>query len=217
MSTVLRRGLAAAFIMVLVALAVATSYAQQGIPKKVTYQGVLIDTTGIPVCDSVWNVDLSIYSTAAGGTALWNTVTTSGGVFSVVLGDKTPLTISFDQHLWIGTSINNQPELTPRVFLTAVPYALNALNAKSAEIASAVTPQVADSIRQSINNPSNNMGDVLINAINSTGTKSINAARIEGAASGAGSDITLALPHYKRFIPDRLAHLVRPIPARFSA
>jgi len=195
MSTVLRRGLAAAFIMVLVALAVATSYAQQGIPKKVTYQGVLIDTTGIPVCDSVWNVDLSIYSTAAGGTALWNekhTVTTSGGVFSVVLGDKTPLTISFDQHLWIGTSINNQPELTPRVFLTAVPYALNALNAKSAEIASAVTPQVADSIRQSINNPSNNMGDVLINAINSTGTKSINAARIEGAASGAGSDITVS-------------------------
>jgi hypothetical protein len=195
MSTVLRRGLAAAFIMVLVALAVATSYAQQGIPKKVTYQGVLIDTTGIPVCDSVWNVDLSIYSTAAGGTALWNekhTVTTSGGVFSVVLGDKTPLAFSFDQHLWIGTAINNQPELTPRVFLTAVPYALNALNAKSAEIASAVTPQVADSIRQSINNPSNNMGDVLINAINSTGTKSINAARVEGAASSTGSDITVS-------------------------
>jgi hypothetical protein len=195
MSTVLRRGLAAAFIMVLVALAVATSYAQQGIPKKVTYQGVLIDTTGIPVCDSVWNVDLTIYSTATGGSALWNekhTVTTSGGVFSVVLGDKTPLAFSFDQHLWIGTAINNQPELTPRVFLTAVPYALNALNAKSAEIASAVTPQVADSIRQSINNPSNNMGDVLINAINSTGTKSINAARVEGAASSTGSDITVS-------------------------
>lgn len=197
MSNVFRRSLAAATILLFAALAVATSYAQQGIPKKITYQGVLIDTTGIPVCDSVWNVDLTIYSTATGGSALWNekhTVTTSGGVFSVVLGDKTPLSFSFDQHLWIGTAINNQPELTPRVFLTAVPYALNALNAKSAEIASAVTPQVADSIRQSINNPSNNMGDVLINAINSTGTKSINAARVEGAASSTGSDITVSGP-----------------------
>ena len=197
MSNVFRRSLAAAAILLFAALAVATGYAQQGIPKKITYQGVLIDTTGIPVCDSVWNVDLTIYSTATGGSALWNekhTVTTSGGVFSVVLGDKTPLAFSFDQHLWIGTAINNQPELTPRVFLTAVPYALNALNAKSAEIASAVTPQVADSIRQSINNPSNNMGDVLINAINSTGTKSINAARVEGAASSTGADITVSGP-----------------------
>jgi hypothetical protein len=171
--------------------------AQQGIPAKLTYQGVLIDTTGIPVCDSVWTVDLTLYTSASGGTGIWterHTVNTSGGVFGVILGEKSPLNISFDQHLWMGTSINGQSELEPRVFLTSVPYALNAANAKSAEIASAVTPEVADSIRKSINNPSNNMGDVLINAINGTGTTTINAARVQGAASSTGSDITVSGP-----------------------
>lgn len=188
--------MAIAFVSILVFGATLSS-AQQGIPKKITYQGVLIDTTGIPVCDSVWTVDLTLYTNASGGSGIWterHTVTTSGGVFGVILGEKTPLNISFDQHLWMGTSINNQAELTPRVYLTAVPYALNAANAKSAEVATSVTPEVADSIRKSINNPSNNMGDVLIGAINGTGTTAINAARIQGAASGAGSDITVSGP-----------------------
>jgi hypothetical protein len=198
MAQTIARGLFMALMFaVFIAAASSSALAQTGIPKKITYQGVLIDTTGIPVCDSVWTVDLTVYNVAIGGTGVWNerhTVTTSGGVFNVILGEKSPLNISFDQSLWLGTSINSQPELTPRVFLTAVPYALNALNAKSAEIASAVTPQVADSIRQSINNPTNNMGDVLINAINGTGTTTINAARVQGAASGAGSDITVNGP-----------------------
>jgi hypothetical protein len=184
-------------IAICVILMASGASAQQSIPKKITYQGVLIDTTGIPVCDSVWTVDLTLYTNAAGGAGIWterHTVTTSGGVFGVILGEKTPLNISFDQHLWMGTSINSQAELTPRVFLTSVPYALNAANAKSAEIASAVTPEVADSIRKSINNPSNNMGDVLINAINGTGTTTINAARVQGAASSTGSDITVSGP-----------------------
>ena len=62
--------------------------AQQGIPAKLTYQGVLIDTTGIPVCDSVWTVDLTLYTSASGGTGIWterHTVNTSGGVFGVIL------------------------------------------------------------------------------------------------------------------------------------
>ncbi len=196
MAQTIVRGLFMALMLAVVIAAASTgASAQAGIPKKITYQGVLIDTTGIPVCDSVWTVDLTLYNVALGGTGIWkerHTVTTNGGVFNVILGDKTPLDVSFDQFLWLGTSINSQPELTPRVFLTAVPYALNALNAKSAEIASAVTPQVADSIRQSINNPANNMGDVLINSINATGTKSINAARVEGAASSTGSDVTVS-------------------------
>lgn|GEM_PF-663244 len=165
--------------------------------KIITYQGVLIDTTGIPVCDCVWTGDLTLYTNATAGSGIWterHTVTTSGGVFGVILGEKTPLNISFDQHLWMGTSINSRAEIAPRVFLTAVPYALNALNAKSAEIASSVTREVADSIRKSINNPSNNMGDVLIGVINNTGTTAINAARIQGTASRAGSDITVSGP-----------------------
>lgn len=198
MARTITRSLLGALVFALCIVATSLSAgAQPGIPKKITYQGVLIDTTGIPVCDSVWTVDLTLYNVALGGNGIWkerHTVTTNGGVFNVILGEKTPLDISFDQALWLGTSINSQAELTPRVFLTAVPYALNALNAKSAEIASAVTPEVADSIRQSINNPSNNMGDVLINSINSTGTKSINAARVEGAASSTGSDITVSGP-----------------------
>ncbi|MFM8770491.1 MAG: hypothetical protein ACKOE4_00495, partial [Candidatus Kapaibacterium sp.] len=89
----------------------------------------MVDTTGVPVCDSTWVIDFQLYDVATGGTAVWNErhdVITRGGVFGVMLGSKSPLNIPFNKHYWISTTLNGGASTTPRVKLASVPYALYA-------------------------------------------------------------------------------------------
>ena len=154
--------------------------AQQGIPLNITYQGVIIDATGIPVCDSSWTVNFHLYTEPTGGTPVWSeqhTVITRGGVFGVVFGDQTPLNIPFDRFYWLGLSIDGRTEQEPRTFLTSVPYALNAKHAETASMAFDVTQEVADSIRKGIGDAAKDMGDVLITAINNTAMGKIKIGR----------------------------------------
>ncbi len=135
-------------VFMLIALGV-TAYAQSGIPRQISYQGVIYDSTGIPACDSSYSVDFALYSVNMGGTPIWSerhTVQTRSGMFSVVLGNMAPLNISFNQHLWLGLSVNGRVEMTPRTFLTAVPYALNAEWSNMSGFAD----DVADSVKVSI-------------------------------------------------------------------
>ncbi len=135
-------------VFMLIALGVA-AYAQSGIPRQISYQGVIYDSTGIPACDSSYSVDFALYSVNMGGTPIWSerhTVQTRSGMFSVVLGNMAPLNISFNQHLWLGLSVNGRVEMTPRTFLTAVPYALNAEWSNMSGFAD----DVADSVKVSI-------------------------------------------------------------------
>jgi hypothetical protein len=168
----------------------AAAYAQQGIPEKITYQGILVDTTGIPVCDSTWSITVSLYDRAQGGSALWtesHSISTKGGVFGVILGSKSPLTLSFDQHLWLGVAVENRAE-QPRTFLTSVPYALNARTAGYATRSGGLTSEGIDSLKRSMGDPSIQMGDAIIVAIN-MGTSVINAGRLPAVRSTGSSKI----------------------------
>jgi hypothetical protein len=106
---------------------VATASAQ--IPKTLAYQGILADAEGILVPDGAYSITFKLYDLASGGAALWSetqSVTVLKGVFSVALGNTTALTLAFDKQYWIATKVGADPEMTPRVILTASPYALNA-------------------------------------------------------------------------------------------
>jgi hypothetical protein len=169
--------------------------AQQGIPLNITYQGVIIDTTGIPVCDSSWTVDFHLYTEPTGGTPVWSeqhTVITRGGVFGVVFGDQTPLNIPFDRFYWLGLSIDGRTEQEPRTFLTSVPYALNAKHAETASMAFGVTEEVADSIRKGIGDATKDMGDVLITAINNTAKGKISASKVGGVGTEDSAKIEIS-------------------------
>lgn len=114
-------------ILVLVALGLATP-AVAGVPETVNYQGVLTES-GSPVPDGAYPVTFRLYDVDAGGSPLWTetlAVQTADGVFSTVLGATTPLGLAFDVPLWLGLSVDADPEMTPRIELTAVPYALRA-------------------------------------------------------------------------------------------
>ncbi len=93
-------------------------------------QGVLQNFNGSAVDNGQYDITFKLYTTDAGGTALWTetqTVTLTGGVYSVLLGAVNPLNVPFDQPYYIGLTIPGGPEHTPRTRLTASPYALSLL------------------------------------------------------------------------------------------
>ncbi len=168
--------------------------AQGEIPRTLSYQGVLLDSTGIAVCDSTWDIAFSLYRVSTGGTPIWSeqhSVRTKLGVFGVVLGQQIPLAIEHGDSLWLGIQVGTAEPTASRIRLTAVPYALSADTATyafDARSAAALTPEAAEALRQSIGLPENKMGNVLIGAINQTGTGEIDPKRIPNVLSKAGSD-----------------------------
>ncbi len=119
------------------------------------FQARLLNTGGAIVPDGTYNVEFKIYdSLAAGASAqgvcvggvtddcLWretrtaaNKVTVKSGYLSVYLGQVTalPTTINWDQDLYLTMNIGGTAvgptwdgEMTPRLKLTAVPYAMSA-------------------------------------------------------------------------------------------
>jgi hypothetical protein len=110
-------------------LLVAAPRAFAAVPQTMSYQGVLEESTGIPVPDGTYSLVFRIYDVPAGGSSLWTEtqpgVQVVGGEFNVVLGSLTALDLPFDAQYWLGISINAEPELIPRVNLASAPYSLS--------------------------------------------------------------------------------------------
>ncbi len=96
------------------------------VPQTMSYQGVLSDGSGVPVPDGTYNLTFRLYSVAIGGTSLWGetqTLVVEDAIFNAILGSVTTLSLPFDNPYWLGVSVDGGAELTPRVALTAAPYA----------------------------------------------------------------------------------------------
>lgn len=110
------------------AIALAAPVARAAAPSTLGYQGVLTDPLGNLVPDAGYDLVFTLWDAASAGNALWtethNAVPVAKGGFSVVLGSITPLTLEFDRPMWLGIKVASDPEMTPRVPLTASPYAL---------------------------------------------------------------------------------------------
>jgi hypothetical protein len=105
------------------------------VPTTFSYQGMLCDMAGNAVPDGMHSVTMMLYDVPTGGAPLWSeaqVVTTQGGVFTVLLGSVTPLSVTFDRPMYLGISIDEGSQLVPRTALTAVPYARVAAEALEA-------------------------------------------------------------------------------------
>ena len=125
---------------------VMASAALAAVPEKISYQGVLTNANGTVVPNGNYNLTLSLYDTASGGTALWTEAqlaAVNNGVFNVVLGSVVPIHIAFDKQLYLGVAVAGGSELTPRTMLTATPYALNA--PVTASVSSSATTDIQSS------------------------------------------------------------------------
>ncbi len=113
-----------------------------GAPNVVNYQGYLTDAAGQPISGTV-TLEFGLYASDVGGIAQWQETHTgvqvTDGFFTVLLGSLNPLTAAdfSDPTRYLQTAVDTGGGLTvlPRQRLAAVPYALQAAQADSANSA----------------------------------------------------------------------------------
>jgi hypothetical protein len=102
------------------------------VPTSVAFQGQLMEANGNIVPDGTYPLTFTLYDQATGGNALWTetqSVPAIRGVYNVQLGSQQGLPPNaFDGARWLGVKVGNSssPEMTPRIPISAVPFALNA-------------------------------------------------------------------------------------------
>ncbi|HEY4964739.1 MAG TPA: hypothetical protein VIH90_08695, partial [Candidatus Saccharimonadales bacterium] len=120
--------------------------------NTVNFQARLESSDGAIAPDGNYNVEFKIYSSSTGGSALWtegylnsasHPVVVSNGYLTVNLGSITsfPSNMPWDQSLYVtmnvggtGSTPSWDGEMSPRLLLTAVPYAFQAANATELQI-----------------------------------------------------------------------------------
>lgn len=111
---------------------------EAAINPMISFQGKLTNPDGTNVTDGNYSLRFRIYTDptadtgACANTCKWEetqgTVSVSGGLFHVNLGSVTALPGSVDFNasaLYLGIKVSTDAEMTPRVRLTATPYAFN--------------------------------------------------------------------------------------------
>jgi len=96
----------------------------------INHQGMLTDKFGQPL-NGPFSMVFSVYDGATVQTPLWSetrSVTVNKGIYSVRLGELTPLPNSLfnGADRYLGIKVGADAEMTPRSKLTSVPYSFNA-------------------------------------------------------------------------------------------
>jgi hypothetical protein len=156
-------------------LYISDRHADAATNSTINFQARLMNNSGSIVSDGYYNVEFKVYDVSSGGSALWtetyydsngvtagndNRVRVANGYLTVSLGSQTafPGTINWDQQLWItmnigGTTQTATPtwdgEMSPRLQLTAVPYAFRAGQLARQTGSNTAVLQLANSFGQS--------------------------------------------------------------------
>jgi hypothetical protein len=111
-----------------------SAYAQTPFKPTLSVQGILKKANGSAVDDGIYPMTFKLYNVPSGGTALWTEtqsgVEVSSGIYSVILGKETDLTVSFNEQYYVGVSVGSG-EMTPRLELTTFPYAMALLGSSN--------------------------------------------------------------------------------------
>lgn len=94
-------------------------------------EGSMQASSGAPLNNGNYRITFRLYDVETDGVPVWSevqsSVPVSGGIYSVSLGSVTPLTAPFDKVYYLGVSLEDGDELTPRVRLSSSPYAMSLL------------------------------------------------------------------------------------------
>ena len=176
--------------------------------SSINFQARLLNTGGAIVPDGNYNVEFKLYnaSTSTGSSqgsctgdthCLWtetytggNVVRVADGYLTVNLGSITsfPTTINWNQQVWLGMNIGGtgtptwDGEMSPRLLVTAVPYAL------SAQSLSTYNASNGDTSQLNFTAPTSN--DV-ITLPDATGTVCLDSTTACGFLTGTGAGVQL--------------------------
>ncbi|MBW6516500.1 MAG: hypothetical protein K0B81_07810, partial [Candidatus Cloacimonetes bacterium] len=101
------------------------------IPDLISFQGRLTDSDGNPITVTM-PVRFYIYDSEVGGEPIWEetpTISIIDGLFQINLGEVAPLNETYfnAENRWLTMRIDPDAEMTPRIRITSVPYALTSL------------------------------------------------------------------------------------------
>jgi len=106
---------------------------------QIHYQARLVDpASGVPKPDGTYSVQFAIYDVETRGSPLWSetqSLRVGDGMMSAMLGSVTPLNPSILQgsERWLGVTVGQDLEMTPRQPIAYVPYAIYAYAASTAD------------------------------------------------------------------------------------
>ena len=156
------------------------------IPRLISFQGVLTDETGAPVQDSQYPILFQIFDReTGGGEPLWvesQLVSTVNGVFDVLLGTSTVLSLPFDEPYWLET-VTTAGTLTPRIKLAATAYSL-----RSSGIDDSVAVRSINGLQDDIQLQGE--GGITITQVDDTLKLTAISSALSADVSGATTDIT---------------------------
>ncbi len=126
------------------------------VPQTTSFQGVLTDSDGVVLVDGDYSLNFKLYDSATEGTMLWEetqAVSTSGGIFNVILGSVNLLNLTFEEGYWLEMSIDGSEALSPRLELTSSFYSLMSKSVEDSTIStvklqdnSVTTEKLADGV-----------------------------------------------------------------------
>lgn len=119
--------------------------------STIAYQGRLTHSDGSPV-NAKKPMIFRLYNTPSDGTALWEekwegqqyAIQVVGGQFHVMLGSLTPIppsVVNGNEALFLAVAVDGDDEMSPRLQLGSMPYAMQALTVPDKSI---TTAQIAD-------------------------------------------------------------------------
>jgi hypothetical protein len=120
------------FIVMMVLIAIVAQ--SQNVPTTVSFQGYLSDkTTGDPL-NGNFDMRFSLFDANSGGTELWfddySAVPVSKGLYTVILGDKKPISLAFNQPYYLQMKVGLET-LDTRLTLTSSGYSISSTNASN--------------------------------------------------------------------------------------
>jgi hypothetical protein len=133
--------LAALAIVLVVSLGVSSA----DIPRTINFQGRLSTAEGIPL-NGLHDIKITIYPEPPTKPLFVEEhpgVAVSGGVFNILIGSRTvggvPSSVFEKPETSIGITVGTDPEMTPTLPLSAVPYAYRAEMAQAFELPLSIT------------------------------------------------------------------------------
>ncbi len=118
------------------------------VPRKISYQGVLTNSSGSPAQDGNYTLQFRLYDVSSGGSALYtethNPVSVQRGSFKVLLGSVTPITLPFDIPYYLEMTVTAGPDVSSPVTFdrspfSSMPYALRSDTAQYAKAGGTLT------------------------------------------------------------------------------
>lgn len=109
------------------------------IPSTISYQGILSDSNGNPVSNSIYTATFSLYDDESAGELEWQeeqSFITNDGIFNIKLGSIEPFgNLNFDESLWLEIHLEGEANpLTDRIPLSSTPFSISSKNLFGGEI-----------------------------------------------------------------------------------